>query len=283
MTNQELIEREHTIAAGDNHCIFFREWLPQNDARGVVLIAHGLGEHSGRYRHVAAALAAVGFACYGIDHRGHGRSDGLRAYIPDVALAVDDLKLLCDAVNVEHPGKAVLLFGHSMGSLIGLELALRYPERLRAIALTGTAIDADTSRPAWLISLCLFAARHVPTLRLSPPTSPGVLTQDTAVLKALWTDPLVDKGMWRIGTSAALIASARRIRHSAHLLRLPLLALHGSDDHLAPASGATFLEQHVGSEDITIKIYDGLRHELVNEIGREQIIATIVDWMLDHV
>ena len=278
-----MIEREHTIEAGDDHRIFFREWLPQGDVRGAVMIAHGLGEHSGRYRHVAAALTAAGFICYGIDHRGHGRSDGLRAYIPDVALAVDDLKLLSDAVNAKHPGMPALLFGHSMGSLIGLEFALRYPERLRAIALTGTAVNGEASRPAWLVSLCLFAARYIPKLRLSPPSSPNVLTHDAAVLKDLWSDPLVDKGMWRIGTSAALAQSARRIRHSAHQLRMPLLALHGSDDRLVPASGATFLEQHVSSEDITVKIYDGLRHELVNEIGRDGIIATLVRWMLDRV
>lgn len=278
-----MIEREHTIEAGDDHRIFFREWLPQGAVRGAVMIAHGLGEHSGRYRHVAAALTAAGFICYGIDHRGHGRSDGLRAYIPDVALAVDDMKLLSDAVNAKHPGMQALLFGHSMGSLIGLEFALRYPERLRAIALTGTAVNGEASRPAWLVSLCLFAARYIPKARLSPPSSPSVLTHDAAVLKDLWSDPLVDKGMWRIGTSAALAQSARRIRASAHQLRMPLLALHGSDDRLVPASGATFLEQHVSSEDVTIKIYDGLRHELVNEIGREKIIATIVEWMLDRV
>ena len=170
-----------------------------------------------------------------------------------------------------------------MGSLIGLEFALLYPERLRAIALTGTAIDGEKSRPAWLVSLGLFAARHVPKLRLSPPTSPSVLTHDTGVLKDLWSDPLVDKGMWRIGTSAALVESGRRIRASAHQLRMPLLALHGSDDRLVPVSGATFLERHVSSDDVTIKIYEGLRHELVNEIGREGIIASLVEWMLERV
>ena len=278
-----MIECEHFIMAKDDHRIFYREWLPEGDVRGVVLIVHGLGEHSGRYRHVAAALTAAGFACYGIDHRGHGKSDGLRAYLPDVGLAVDDLKQLCDVVNAKHPTMPALLFGHSMGSLIGLEFALLYPERLRAIALTGTAIDGEKSRPAWLVSLGLFAARHVPKLRLSPPTSPSVLTHDTGVLKDLWSDPLVDKGMWRIGTSAALVESGRRIRASAHQLRMPLLALHGSDDRLVPVSGATFLERHVSSDDVTIKIYEGLRHELVNEIGREGIIASLVEWMLERV
>ena len=281
--SDDMIEREHTMSAEDGHRIVYREWLPQGGILAVVLIVHGLGEHSGRYRHVADALTTVGFACFGIDHRGHGKSEGLRAYLPDIRLAVHDLAQLYDTVNANYPDKPVLLFGHSMGSLIGLEFALRYPERLRAIALSGTAINAENSRPNWLVSLCLFAARHIPRVRLSPPTSPSVLSHDQAVLRELWADPLTDKGMWRIGTSAALVQSARRIRQTAHQLRVPLLALHGSDDSLVPASGATFLEQHVASRDITIKIYDGLRHELVNEIGREQIIATLVEWMLDRV
>lgn len=277
-----MIENEHTIRAEDDHRIFFREWLPQGDIVGAILISHGLGEHSGRYRHVAAALTAVGFSCYGIDHRGHGKSDGLRAYLPDVTPAVDDLAHLCDIVNSKHPDKPVLLFGHSMGSLIGLEFALRDSQRLRAVALSGTAIDAEKSRPSWLVSLCLYAARYIPKVRLSPPGSLSVLTHDQEIIKEWLADPLIDKGMWRIGTSAALVQSARRIREAAHHLRMPLLALHGADDHLAPASGAVFLKERAGSRDITIKIYDGMRHELVNEVGRDLIIQTLVDWMLER-
>ena len=278
-----MIKREHNTVSDDNHKIFYREWLPEGEIRGVVLIAHGLGEHSGRYRHVAQALCEVGFACYGIDHRGHGKSGGLRAYLPDVAYAVQDLAQLSEMVQASHAGKPLLLFGHSMGSLIGLEYALQYQDRLRAIALSGAAIKADESRPNWLVALCLFAARHVPKLRLSPLSSPTVLTHDEAVLRELLMDPLTDKGMWRIGTSAALAQSARRIRRNAHQLTLPILALHGGDDRLVPHSGSTFLREATSSDDVTVKIYAGLRHELVNEIGREAIIRFLVDWMTDRV
>ena len=113
-------ETEHTFENEDKLSIFYRGWLPDGTIRGIVMIAHGLGEHSGRYRRVAGALTAVGFACYGIDHRGHGKSGGLRAYIPDARLAVADLRQLYDIVSARHVQKPVLLFGHSMGSLIGL-------------------------------------------------------------------------------------------------------------------------------------------------------------------
>ena len=275
-----MTEAQSTFQNAEGIRIAYRAWRTTRDVRGAVVIAHGLGEHSGRYRHVAAALTEAGFAVYGIDHRGHGNSGGTRAYVPDMRLAAEDLRQLIEIVRLQHAGKPLLLFGHSMGSLIGLEYELRYSGRLRAMALSGCAIHAETTRPAWLTGLCLRAARYVPKLRLSPPISPKALTHDSELLQAWWDDPLVDKGMWRVGTSAAIIESGRRIRSALPELRLPILALHGEDDHLVPASGSRYLARHAGSADMTLRVYPELRHELVNESGSEAIIGVIVEWML---
>ena len=279
-----MIERENRFQNRDGLTIFYREWLPDTvQTRGIVFILHGLSEHSGRYRHVAAALTAVGFACYGIDQRGHGLSGGRRAYIPDAQLAIDDLDELYRIVQAEQPDLPAFAFGHSMGSLIGLGFVLRYPDRIRGIATCGTPLHGEHGRPAWLVSLCLKAAQYVPRLRLSPPGGPSVLTADKAMLREWWDDPLIDKGMWRVGTSAALIRLARDICRSAASIDLPLLIMHGTGDRLVPASGSEFLAAAAGSSDVTLKIYDGMRHELVNEIERDQIIATVRDWMLERI
>ena len=221
-----MIELEHTFQSADDIRIAYREWLPAaGDPLGIVFIAHGLGEHSGRYRHVAAALTAVGFACYGIDFRGHGLSEGLRVYIHDGQLAVDELESLYQIVRAQHPDLPALLFGHSMGSLIGLGFVLRHPDRLRGIALGGVALHGERAKPAWLVSLCLWAAKYIPKLRLSPPGSPTILTGDAAALQAWWADPLIDKGMWRIGTSASLAILARQICERVGNITLPTLAI----------------------------------------------------------
>ena len=276
-----MIESEDSFVNADGIAIAYRVWQPEKqDKRGIVFISHGLGEHSGRYRHVAAALAEVGFICYGIDHMGHGLSGGARAYVPDGQLPVRDLEGLYQIARAENPNLPALLFGHSMGSLIGLGFELRFPGRLRGIALTGLATHVEYAQPAWLVSLCLWAARHIPKLRLSPPTSLTVLTGDTEALKEWREDPLVDKGMWRVGTSAALVCLSREICRRAGEIETPLLLLHGSDDHLTPASGSRFLAEKAGSADVTLKIYDRMRHELVNETERDQIIGTIRDWLL---
>lgn len=278
-----MIEREHSFEGADGLSIFYRQWLPDaGQTRGIVLISHGLGEHSGRYQHVAEALTEVGFVCYGIDHIGHGLSGGTRAYVPDGWLPVRNLDQLYRIARMDFPALPVLLFGHSMGSLIGLGFALRFPGRLRGIALTGAAQNVEDAHPTWLVSLCLWAAQYIPKLRLSPPTSLAVLTADAEVLRNWRDDPLVDKGMWRVGTSAALTRLAREIRQRAGEIETPLLLLHGSDDHLAPASGSTFLAENASATDVTLKIYDGLRHELVNETERAEIIALIRDWLLEH-
>ena len=234
-----MIESEDRFVNADSCTIVYRVWRPAEVARAIVFISHGLGEHSGRYRHVAEALTEVGFVCYGIDHIGHGLSNGTRAYVPDGWLPVRDLDQLYHIARLDFPDLPALLFAHSMGSLIGLGFELRYPGRLQGIAITGSPVHGEYEKPAWLVSLCLWAAQHIPKVRLSPPGSPAVLTADADIVKDWLTDPLVDKGMWRVGTSAALIRLCREICQHASEIKTPLLLLHGSDDHLVPASGST--------------------------------------------
>ena len=278
-----MIENERAFQNTENISIFYHEWLPDaGDVHGAALIVHGVSEHSGRYRHVAESLTNAGFACYGIDHRGHGKSGGLRAFIPDMRLAVADLRQLFERVSSQHPRQPIFMFGHSMGTLIALEFALRYPASLRGLALSGTAIAGEESRPGWLVALALKAARIIPKVRLSLPGSDDVLTSDAAELERWRADPLINRGMWRLGTSAAMVCAGRRIRQSTHKLTLPLLVMHGGDDRLVPASGSAMLAEQAQSDDLTLKIYEGLRHELVNEIKRGAIIKTLTDWLAER-
>ncbi len=279
-----MIEREARFQSADGVEIVYRAWQPDaREVRGLVFILHGLSEHSGRYRHVAAALTAADFACYGPDHRGHGFSGGERAFIPDGQLAIDDLDALYRIVRAQHPDKPLYFFGHSMGSLFGLGYALRHSDRLRGLVTCGAPLHSEKRVPAPLVWLCLKAARHIPKLRLSPPGSPGWLTADEDMLRALRDDPLIDRGMWRVGTSAALARLARQICRQASSIETPLLIMHGSDDRLAPASGSQFLAEAAGSRDVKLKIYPGLRHELVNEIERAAVIDDLRDWLVARV
>ena len=267
--------------AADGLPIFYREWLPADgEARGLVFILHGLSEHSGRYRHVAEALTASGIICLGIDHRGHGKSGGTRAYLPEPQLAVADVDELYRIARAQYADLPAFAFGHSMGSLIGLGFVLRFPGLLKGLITCGTPLHGEFARPAWLVALCLKAAPYLPKLRLSPPGAPSVLTADADMLREWLADPLVDRGMWRIGTSAALIRFSRAISRDAPSIELPLFIMHGTGDRLVPATGSEFLASAVSSDDVTLKLYPGLRHELVNEVCRDQIIGDIRDWLI---
>ncbi len=279
----KMIEREYSFQNADGMTICYREWLPDDRTfRAIVFILHGLSEHSGRYRHVAEALTAVGFACYGIDHRGHGKSAGPRSLIVDLQLAVDDLDQLYALTRAQHPSVPHLLFGHSMGSLIGLGFALRYPERLRALATCGLPLHAERGRQAWLVSTLLLLGRYIPWLRIPVPGLPTVLTSDEEMLREGQADPLVDKGWWRLGTTAAIVSMSRYISERAVSIRLPILLLHGKADGLTPASASQYFAEAVQSSDVTLKLYDELRHELVNETSRAEIIATLRDWLIER-
>ena len=278
-----MIEREHRFAKAAGMSIFYREWRPEAlSPRGIVFILHGINEHSGRYRHVAEALTAAGLLCCAIDHRGHGKSGGPRGFIPDMQRAVDDVEQWYRRARAEQPQLPAFIFAHSMGSLIGLAFVLRQPEGLRGIALSGTAIHGERRAPAPLVSLLLLAARFMPRLRLSPRGRTDVLTRDEGKLREWQEDALVEKRMWRIGTSAAMLRLARQLCASAHAIETPLLAMHGGADSLTPASGARYLVEHAASADATLKVYPGLRHELVNEIERDEIIADLRDWLLER-
>jgi len=279
-----VIEREHRFDNAEGITLFYREWRPKTQkTRGAVFILHGINEHSGRYRHVAEALTGVGLACYAIDHRGHGLSGGRRGHIPDLQLAVADVEQWYSRVHAEQPPQPLFIFAHSMGSLIGLGFVLLQPKDLRGIALSGTAIHGERIAPAWLVSPLQLAACIIPYLRLSPRGPADVLTRDEGMLREWQEDALVEKRMWRIGTSAAMLRMGGHICASVEAIETPLLAMHGGADSLTPASGARFLVEHAASADATLKIYPGLRHELVNEIERAEVIAFLRDWLLARI
>lgn len=278
-----MIQNECTFHNQDGLELFYHEWLPENQSiKAIVFIVHGVGEHSGRYRHVAEAFTNAGFACYGIDHRGHGKSGGLRVYIEDLEYAVEDLRQLFEQIKTQYPEKSFLIFGHSMGSLVSLMFVLKYQEDIKALALSGTAIKGEDLQPGWLVSLAIRASKYIPKVRLSPPASADILTSDPEQVKQWDNDPLTDKGMWRVGTSAAMLLAGRQILKDVHQLTLPILAVHGEDDQLTPTTGATYLQDNASSTDVTVKTYPKLRHEVVNEVDREQVIQDVVDWLVAH-
>jgi alpha-beta hydrolase superfamily lysophospholipase len=260
--------------------LFWQGWLPEGDPTAVLLVAHGLGEHSGRYRTVVDALLPDGWAVYGLDHRGHGRSGGPRAHIEDYDHWLADFDTFRRAVVARHPGLPVFLLGHSMGGQIALAYALDHQDDLAGLVLSAPAL-ANTSVPRPLQQVLKGVARVAPTLR------PKVLdldkiSKDPEIVAAYHADPFVFHGNATLGLTAALVRRFDDLPQRARELRLPVLILHGTDDALTDPAGSRRLEETSGSPDQTVRYYDGLWHEIFHEPEREGPLGDLREWLAAH-
>lgn len=247
-----------------------RTWSdPKAEPTHVVLLVHGYGEHVGRYEHVAAALVANGAAVYGVDHVGHGRSDGERVLIEDFEEVVSDVHLLDETARREHPGLPVALIGHSMGGLIGARYLQRYGDSLATAVLSGPLIGASTVAHALL------------TLDAMPedPLDVSVLSRDDAVGQAYAADPLVWHGPFKRPTVQAMARAADAVQSGPALGRLPLLWIHGVDDQLVAVENSRSGVEHLRGEVFEQRLYDGARHEVFNETNRDEVLVDVVDFL----
>lgn len=234
--------------------------------RFVALLSHGYGEHVGRYQHVADALVKAGASVYGIDHVGHGRSDGDRAVIRDFDAVVQDLHELDLRAREENPGLPVVLIGHSMGGLIALRYAQAYAEGLAALVLSGPQLGGKDMLAQ------LLALPEVPSFGVDA----TVLSRDPSVGEAYLADPLVWHGDFQRQTVEAMVAALTAAEEGTPLDTLPVLWLHGTDDQLSPLEGARPMIESVVTGSREEHFYEGARHEIFNETNADEVLEDLV-------
>lgn len=271
-----------TLTTSDGLTLHTEYHLPQGASRGAVLVVHGYGEHSGRYQHVIERLVQSNYAVYALDHRGHGKSEGVRAYCDSSEQFVDDLKVYFDRVKAAQPGKKLFVLGHSMGGLISLAFAERYQKEFDGLIVSGSPVNADANVSPVLIAVGKVLNRVAPKLHLLDTGKPGILSSDPEIDIAWGNDPLTNKKPMRVRLGVELNRLAQDVR--AHLpdLKLPVLILHGADDELVNPSGSQLAYEQAGSQDKTLKRYAGMRHEILNEVDKAIVLTDIVDWLDRH-
>ena len=256
-------------------------WQPDRDASAVVVLAHGLAEHSGRYLSLAARLTARGVALHAHDMRGHGRSPGVRAYAVSFAALVGDLAALIARARARHPGLPLTLIGHSFGGAVALTVALDCPALVGSLVLSAPAIASDPEVSPLKVAL----GRVLSTL--SPRTGilrlpAAAISRDPAVVLAYEKDPLVYRGAVPARTLVELLGAIKRIQARVTELRAPTLVLHGCEDRLVPLRFNSAVYARFGSADLTIRLYEGLFHEVFNEPEQAQVYADLDAWMDAH-
>ncbi|RZT83693.1 alpha-beta hydrolase superfamily lysophospholipase [Pseudonocardia sediminis] len=260
--------------------LFWQGWLPDGDPSGVLLISHGIGEHSGRYGNVVDELAGDGWAVYGLDHRGHGRSGGTRVHTRRYSDLIDDFETFRRVVAARHPGLPVYLLGHSMGGQIALAYAVEHERELAGLVLSAPALASDIV-PSALIPALQVLARVLPTIR-PVGIDQTKISRDPNVVRDYQDDPLVHHGNPSLALGAAVYAQMEVLPGRAGGLRLPVLVQHGTDDALTDPAGTKRIEAACGSPDMTVRWYDGLWHEIYNEPDRARPLGDLRTWLHEH-
>ena len=263
-----MSSRTESDLAGARGRIVVHEW-PNPDARFVVLLAHGYGEHAGRYEHVAQRLVAEGAVVYAPDHLGHGRSEGERAHVEDGEDFTADLHEVAIRARAAHPGLPVVLLGHSMGGLIATRYAQRHEGELDALVLSGPAIGGA---PGLEMLLSLDPIPDVPI-------DPAVLSRDEAVGRAYADDPLVYHGPFQRATLQALVTAVKAVADGPGLKDLPTLWIHGEEDQLVPLVATRTAIEHIRGSDFTERIYAGARHEVFNETNSDEVLDDVAAFL----
>jgi alpha-beta hydrolase superfamily lysophospholipase len=267
--------------AADGTALRTRTWLAAGAGRpkAIVLLVHGLGEHSGRYEHVGEGLAGAGYRVESFDLRGFGASGGRRGWVDRWDTVLADVAGRLAVAREVAAGRPVVLMGHSLGGLIALGYAIG--ERPRPDLLVVSAPGLEDGLPAWKKRLAFALDRLAPTLRISAGIGRGMLATTPRPGFAYADDPLVETKSTVHGGAEGLREQARvreAIERLDHL-PVPTFVVHGAEDRLVPPSASKRLERF---PEVTRLVYPGLKHETHNE-ATSTTVADIVNWLDDQV
>jgi alpha-beta hydrolase superfamily lysophospholipase len=273
-------QRRGTFSGVRGVPIAHREWLPEGDARGSVVIAHGINEHGGRYAHVAERLTRSGWVVAALDHRGHGLSGGRRAAVERFDDWITDLDGYIAGVLVATP-RPLFLLGHSLGGLIATVYALRHQDSLDGLVLSSPSVMPPRSMSPAALRVGRLLSRWAANLPLVGLRLDAV-SRDPAVVSAYRDDPLVHLGRMRARTGAEALRAIGEVHRDIARLRLPMLTMQGTVDLLVDPGSARWVDEHTGSADHTLRIYEGLYHEVFNEPERDRVLDDLAAWLDAH-
>lgn len=266
-------------AAGDK--LFYQSWIPETPT-AVVLLSHGYAEHLGRYSHVAERFCCDGIAVYALDHWGHGRSDGVRGFVPDFRVFLDGMTSLLATIKDAMPDLPRFVLGHSMGGLITVAHLLEHQQAYHGAILSGPAV-----KPAQPPSIATRIIGRILS-RIAPKAGilqldANAVSRDPAVVAAYIADPLVHTGKMSARLAAEMLDAMTDVQNRSTAILLPLLIVHGSEDTLASPVGARELFDMIASSDKEFHDFLGLYHEVFNEPERNEVLDLVCAWTSKHI
>ena len=268
------MQAEKMIDSYDGFHLYARKDTSEN-AKAVAVVVHGLCEHQGRYNYLTEKLNEHNFSVYRFDHRGHGKSDGERAYLKDFNCLTDDTNFIVDLTKKENPKLPVFLIGHSMGGFTVACYGAKYPGKVNGLVLSG-ALTNDVAG----------AFKQIPDGLDPHKTFPNELTdnicRDPKVCKAYADDPLRCHVI-TAGLIYAMQDGVRWLGENAGEFKDPALLMHGECDKIVSYKDSCKFFTMIGSQDKQLKIYGKCYHEIMNEYCRDEVIGDVIRWIENRI
>jgi acylglycerol lipase len=273
---------EGSFKTARNANIYYQEWLPDGQVKAVLFLVHGLGEYSGRYGNVVDYFVPRGYAICGLDHLGHGKSDGEREVVDRFADYTEPLTTYLQIVKGSQPGKPVFIVGHSLGGLISCYYLLDHQTEFKGAIISAPAIKVADNISPMTITIGKILSTIAPKAGVLALDASGV-SRDPQVVQAYNSDPLVFHGKTPARLASEMLKAMLRVSAELPKLTLPFIVVQGSADRLVSPAGARMLYDKAGSKDKTIKVYEGLYHEVHNEPERATEFQDLALWLDAHV
>jgi alpha-beta hydrolase superfamily lysophospholipase len=265
---------------GDGLEMYSGEWVPDEEACGVICLVHGVGEHIGRYQWVGEAFSAAGYILAGFDIRGFGKSEGRRGYTPTLEAYFDDIDAFLAQAAERHPGLPRFLYGHSMGG----NLVLAYPPvrhpAIAGVIVSSPGLKSELENQKAKVFLTKLLGKTLPAFSLKSGLDATEICRDPKVIEAYLHDPLVHSTV-TAGWGFSMLKSIELANQYAPRFPVPLLLMHGSGDKIDYPSGSECYADMAPKDKVTLKIWDGMKHELHTDPDREQVFNYMVGWLDD--
>lgn len=269
------------LKTDDGLVLSARGWMADSSPKAVIALIHGLGEHSGRYEHLADFLIGAGYALFSFDLRGHGRSQGKRGHAPGLDALMDDMSLFLSEVQKQMAAEFFFLYGHSMGGALVINHVLRRQPEIAGGVVTGPLIWPAFKPPAWKLFTGKIMRRLWPALTLPNGLNQNHISRDPEVVKAYRTDPLVhDRLSARLGMDI-LEAGLWGLAHAGKF-KPPLLLMHGEADHIVSVDGSREFAAKA-KRSCELKVWPDFYHEIHNEPEKDDVFAYLLGWLDRHV
>lgn len=268
------------IQCSDNG-IYYRQWSV-SQPKAIILLVHGMGEHCQRYNRIAKVLNNAGYTVCSMDLPHHGRSDGKKGHVDSFEQFQQAVLGLYQRIQQDYASKPLFLLGHSMGGLISARFLIDNQDKFDGAILSGPAIEFPELPSKWQITLITAISKIFPSAGIIP-VDASLVSRDPDVVNAYEKDPLINSNKLSAKLLVEFLSTMNDVKQRARVIELPVMMMHGTADKLTAPAGSQWLHDNIQSQDKTLRLYEGLFHEIFNEPEAEKIYQEVVEWLDDRI